>query len=242
MDSQDSQPLWIVGAPRSGTTFIAAMFNSHPQVTLTNESRLFVLLKQLIEVDCTRPEMLDAAHRDRFVSFLKRNAGSLIERFYREELAVDTPIWGDKHPPYADPALLSRRPGGAAPLPRSGSALRLINEALPASKFIHIHRAPDQVAHSLVSRGWVTSHAEGVAVRNQYVDEIEGFFAEIAVNRRLSVGYSDMLRRPAQVAGQIARFLGIDAVPMLDFLNAQRQAPTPMSNPVRDLNEVYRAI
>lgn len=238
----DSQSLWVVGAPRSGTTFLASMLNAHPQITLTVEGRLFALLKQLIEVDCARPDLLDVAHRDRFVAFLKQNAGDLIERYYREALGVDTVIWGDKHPSYGDPALLSGRQGSQPCQPVSGSALRLINEVLPNSKFIHIHRAPEQVAYSLHSRGWVSSMADGVAVRQQYVDEIEEFFTQVDDSRRLSLAYSKLLERPDEAAACIAQFLGIPVAPMLAFLRAERRAPTPFSEPVRDLGEVYRAL
>lgn len=238
----NSQPLWIFGAPRSGTTFLASLLNAHPEITLTIEGRFFALVKQLMEVDCARADLLDEAHRNRFVSFLKQNTGPLLERYYREELGVDTVIWGDKHPSYGDPALLSGRQGSRLQQPPSGSALRLIDELLPNSKFIHIHRAADQVAHSLLSRGWVPSLADGEIVRQQYVDEIESFFEEIDADRKLTLAYSNLLQRPDEAAVAIARFLAIEAEPLLTFLHAERQTPTPYSEPVRDLNDVYRAL
>jgi hypothetical protein len=234
--------LWIVGAPRSGTTFLAALLNAHPQVTLTVEGRLFALLKQFVEVDCARPDLIDATHRERFTRFFKRNAGVLIERYYREALGIDTAIWGDKHPPYGDPALLSGRDGPWLREPASGSALRLIDEVLPNSKFIHIHRQTEQVAQSLLSRGWVSSLGEGMAVRRQYVDEIEGFFAGIDGGRRLTLAYANLLERPDDAAGCVARFLGIAVAPLTAFLRAERRHPTPFSEPVRNLTDVYRTL
>jgi len=238
----ESQSLWIVGAPRSGTTFLAALLNAHPQITLTVESRLFALLKQVVDVDCNRPDLLDAAHRHRFAEYIKRNAGALVERYYREGLGVDTPIWGDKHPPYGDPALLSGRDGPWLREPESGSALRLIDEVLPNSKFIHIHRPTEQVAQSLLSRGWVSSLAEGMAVRRQYIDEIEGFFASIDGGRRLTLDYARLLDRPDEAAACVAEYLGVAVAPLTAFLHAERRNPTPFSAPVRNLTDVYRAL
>ena len=237
-----SQPLWVIGAPRSGTTFLGAMLNRHPMVGLTNEGRMFVLLKQLIEVSCDRPDLLARDYRDGFTAFLKGEAGQLLERFYRQELGIDAPIWGDKHPPYADPAVLSGRRGARPILPAAGSCLRLIREVLPASKFIHIHREPGQVAHSLLCKGWVDSLADGMAVWRQYVSEIDRFFGEVDARNRLVVAYSDLLEEPEETAQALARFLDLpDARPMTAFLEAERQAPTPFSAPVTDLAARYKA-
>jgi Sulfotransferase family len=239
-----SQPLWVIGAPRSGTTFLQAVLNCHPAVTLTNEGRLLALLKQVIEVDCARPDLVEPVHRDRFTTFLKREAGALIERYYRSDLGVTTPIWGDKHPPYADPALLSGRNGDALVQPVSGSALALIREVLPSSKFIHIRRDVDGVARSLVARRWIGSISEGERVWRQYIDEIEGFFAATGPARTLTIEYARLLEAPEESADTIARFLDLaDAAPFAAFLAAERKTPTPYSAPVRDLAAtVYGAL
>jgi hypothetical protein len=235
-----SQPLWIIGAPRSGTTFLGAVLNRHPMVSLTNESRVFVLFKHILEQACARPEFLDVDQRERFTEFLKREAAALIERYYRQELGIVTPIWGDKHPPYADPTVLSGRAGGRPLLPVSGSCLRLIREILPDSKFIHIHREPAEVAHSLERKRWVPSLADGMAVWRQYVREIDEFFSELEPEHRLVVAYADLLEEPDETADSLAGFLGLaDPRPIALFLRAQHRAPTPFSAPVRDLGAVY---
>ena len=235
-----SQPLWIVGAPRSGTTFLTAVLNRHPMISLTNESRVFVLFKHILEQACANPEFVDVDHRERFTSFVKREAASLIERYYREELAVTTTIWGDKHPPYADPTVLSGRAGSRPVLPFSGSCLPLIREVFPTSKFIHIHRDPRDVAYSLERKGWTPSLADGMVVWRQYVDEIDRFFAGIEPENRLEVAYADLLDEVDDTAAALADFLGLaDPQPIALFLHKQHGAPTPFSAPVRDLAEVY---
>ncbi len=231
-----SQPLMIIGAPRSGTTFLCQVLNQHPLIQLTNESRIFVCLKDFIESRCERPDLLGAAFRERFIGFVHANAGAWVEDFYRQALGITAPIWGDKHPSYADPAVLSGRKGGVARLPRSGSCLRLIRGCLPTARFIHIHRDPRDVAHSLLGRGWTGSLAEGVQVWRQYVGEITEFLAETGRDRQLTIAYGDLTDRIGPSAAAIGRFLGLAEWTEIEtFLLAQRRDPTPFSDPVTDL-------
>jgi Sulfotransferase family len=236
-----SQPLMIIGAPRSGTTFLCHVLNQHPLVHLTNENRIFAFLKDMIEVRSARADLIGREFRDQFVAFIHRTGGEWVERFYREELRITTPIWGDKHPPYADPAVLSGRRGSLERQPRSGSCLQLISTCLPATKFIHIHRDPMQVAHSLVRKGWTGSIDDGVRVWEQYVTEIVAFFGTLPSDRHLTLAYGDMLEQPETAAAAIGCFLRLSEWgPIEAFLHAQRQRPTPFSDPVTDLSDPYR--
>lgn len=239
--TENSHPLIIIGAPRSGTTFLCNVLNQHPLIHLTNESRIFVWLKDVIEVSSGRPHLIGRDFRERFVDFIHRNAGELVERFYREDLGIAAPIWGDKHPPYADPALLSGRKGAAERLPRSGSSLRLIRSCLPNVKFIHIHRDPSHVAHSLVRKNWARSMEDGIRVWRQYITEIVEFFGQIDSGSHLTISYRGLLDRPEEMAAAIGHFLGLpDWRPIENYLKAQRLRPTPFSDPVTELSSAYR--
>ncbi|MGV2289485.1 sulfotransferase [Trinickia sp. YCB016] len=236
----ESFPLFVVGSPRSGTTFLCSVLNMHPQIQLTNECRVFALMKEMIDVGANRPDLLGVAYRDRFRDFSRRTLGAWVERFYREELGVSAPIWGDKHPPYADPALLSGRMGSVERLPRSGSCLRLIREWLPHARFIHIHRDPGHVANSLMRKHWIGSIEDGVRVWGQYVSEIIEFFDELPQSQALTISYRHLIEDSAATVRGIGRFLGLaDASPIGDFLASQRHAPTPFSDPVTDVADLY---
>ena len=41
-------PFWVIGAPRSGTTFLARVLDHHPDIFLTNETRLMLLFSRLL--------------------------------------------------------------------------------------------------------------------------------------------------------------------------------------------------
>jgi Sulfotransferase family len=236
----ESFPLFVIGSPRSGTTFLCSVLNAHPLIGLTNECRVFALLKDFLEVGCHRPDLLGETSRERFCAFGSRTLGAWVERFYREELKIGAPIWGDKHPSYADPTVLSGRTGSIERLPRSGSCLRLIRELLPQARFIHIHRDPRQVANSLVHKRWTGSIEDGIRVWGQYVGEINAFFEEIPAAQALTVSYRKVIEEPRETAASIGQFLGLaDASPISDFLISQRHSPTPFSDPVTDIGDLY---
>ncbi|MGN6230222.1 MAG: sulfotransferase family protein [Trinickia sp.] len=236
----ESFPLFVVGSPRSGTTFLCCVLNAHPLIHLTNECRVFALLKDTLDVGSARPDLLSPPLRDRFLAFSRRTLGGWIERFYRDELDITTPIWGDKHPPYADPTLLSGRMGCVERLPRSGSGLRLIRELLPTARFIHIHRDPGRVANSLVRKRWIGAFDDGVRVWGQYVTEILDFFEELPAEQQLTIAYRHLVEDSDTTAERIGAFLGLDdASPIGDFLTSQRREPTPFSEPVTDMADLY---
>lgn len=236
----DSFPLFIVGAPRSGTTFLCSVLNAHPLIQLTNECRVFALLKQMLDADSHRPDLLGQTRRESLDVYARRTLGAWIEGYYREALGVRAPIWGDKHPPYADPTLLSGRIGAIEREPRSGSCLRLIRELLPNARFIHIHRDPVGVANSLVRKHWIGSINDGVRVWGQYVNEILEFFTEVPASHTLTIGYRGLIGDAETTTRRIGDFLGLDdASPIGDFLDAQRRTPTPFSDPVTDIADLY---
>ncbi len=231
-----SQPLFILGAPRSGTTFLCCALNQHPEIDLTNEGRIFVLLKDLLTERAGRPDLLSQMYQSKFQSFIRRNAGAWIEQFYRDELGLTGRIWGDKHPPYGDPAVLSGRSGAAMNEPRSGSCLALIRECLPQARFIHLHRHPWQVAASMRRRGWVPSITAGLQVWRQHVHEIDTFLLDLPPADRLVLSFAELIERPEDVASEIAHFLDLETgIPIRDFLSEQRSNPTPFSAPTGDL-------
>lgn len=79
-----SQPLVIVGAPRSGTTFLCHALNQHPDIELTNESRIFAFAKHLLDAQSARPDLVDRGIQTRFETFVRRHSGLWIEWFYTD--------------------------------------------------------------------------------------------------------------------------------------------------------------
>lgn len=113
-------------------------------------------------------------------------------------------------------------------------------QLLPNARFIHIHRDPGWVANSLVRKHWIGSVNDGVRVRGQYVTEIINFFAEVPAEQTLTIGCRNLIEDADTTIASIGRFLGLtDASAIRDFLRAQRSAPTPFSDPVTDIADLY---
>ena len=47
-ESPMAPPFWVIGAPRSGTTFLARVLDHHPDIFLTNETRLMLLFSRML--------------------------------------------------------------------------------------------------------------------------------------------------------------------------------------------------
>jgi hypothetical protein len=90
---------------------------------------------------------------------------------------------------------------------------------LSQARFIHIHRDPGRVAHSLMHRRWIGSIDDGVRAWGQYVTEILDFLEELPAHQTLTVAYRHRIEDADMTANSIADFLGLtDASPIGDFL------------------------
>lgn len=139
--------VFIIGAPRSGTTWLQAMIGSHPAVCTLDELKLFDLFtgpwekswKHLIELQKTagggRRGLSILWAENEFYDFLRE----FLERVYSSVLATkpDATIILDKTPGYSN-------------------YVEHINRLIPQAKFIHLIRDGRDVAASLraASRGW----------------------------------------------------------------------------------------
>lgn len=133
-------PLFIIGAPRSGTTYLVNVLNRHPDIFLTNETRVMTWANRALNVLPKNPWIL-ASSRDEFLAHMRKELGATIRRFYLSLGAPSFARWGDKNPHYAD-----RK--------SDPDCLALINEIFPDSQFIHLVRDAPRVVESIVRKGW----------------------------------------------------------------------------------------
>ncbi|HEX7934526.1 MAG TPA: sulfotransferase [Paraburkholderia sp.] len=96
------------------------------------------------------------------------------------------------------------------------------------------------MANSLLHKRWSGSIEDGIRVWGQYVGEINEFFAEIPAATTLTVPYRTVIEEPEATAARLGAFLGLDdASPISGFLISQRRSPTPFSDPVTDIGDLY---
>ena len=211
-------PVFVLGAPRSGTTYLVEVLNRHPQIFLTNETRVMAFFNRALN-DLARDEWAIRGHREQFVEHLRAETAGIVGRFYRRLGAPDGARWGDKHPHYADPVL---EPG----------CLELIDETFPDAQYLHILRDGRDVAASIVNRGW-TDLDLATDVWRRCVTTAREFGLARGLDRYHELRYEDLVASGVQVIGRALDFLGLaEAPPVTSFLVEQEHERTPFSGPV----------
>ena len=214
--------VFVAGAPRSGTTFLASVLRAHPLLHIHTELRVLELAGiagamarggaaatpeafSPVDLQLGRPYVLDLLRR------LQDRAGAAVT--------------GDKFPPY-------------------NRQLRALYALFPGCKVIHIFRdGRDVVASAMYAqatgRGWRKDPAlRGVhALASRWADDLMETFGQAGPwgSRVIHLRYEDLMQAPAAVVARLCAFLEVPTHPA--FLAAAQGAravtvqPTP--NPRR---------
>ena len=105
-----ARPLFLIGCPRSGTTFTTRLLNSHPRLLLTNESAVFMLLDDIIKKSgkgIASGILYGKDYHTLLSSLMSDNYRRLIESFYSRIAGVEgrakLDYWGEKPSPQPVP-------------------------------------------------------------------------------------------------------------------------------------------
>jgi len=188
--------VFLVGAPRSGTTWLQIMLARHPDLSTCQETHLFSSFLSGMQqhwrqfAKSNRGAGLQAAiSHDKFVELERHFALSVLDSI------GDTPIILEKTPAHV-------------------TVLNDILEVLPEARFIHIIRDPRSVAASLAAagkdwgRGWASTDSMGNAGRWQNC-----VTAGISLRDRpkiyCEVRYEDLLADAASGLERIFSWIGV---------------------------------
>jgi hypothetical protein len=137
---QTASPLFVLGVPRSGTTMLARLLNSHPNVIQTYEAAPFLVFgfmvnnAKLSAVEPAHPILHGKEYQNLWAAQLETSARDVIEAFYEQvrlqEHKEHIVYWGDKHP-------------------HNNAYLPMINRLYPRARYIYIVRDPRDVACSI---------------------------------------------------------------------------------------------
>jgi hypothetical protein len=210
MTQTESNPIFIVGAPRSGTTLLSAMLSSHPRIAIAPETHFIAHdYRTQSHVDLSDDRVL-ARVWNHFVEgawfeYLKIDARRVFEQIRGQQhrtfesifsavlnaysVSVNKPRWGEKTP---------------------GHYLHVdtIYEWFPNARILTLIRDPRAVCASLTQVPWgnryVTFHAkrwlDAVAMLKRFQND----------SRMYAVRYEDLVRDPVDQLRQICDFLGED--------------------------------
>jgi hypothetical protein len=224
--TQTSEPVFVIGNPRSGTTLFRLMLTSHSKIGIPPETSFIVRLfgnyghiRQFDEKDLARLKLdfesdsidiesywkvsiSDLFARDS--EFLGLSYSQICEKIYRNFHLVrglgNPEIWGDKNNAY-------------------GNYIEILNHVFPSAKFIHIVRDGRAVFNSYKNLNQNDKHryapklprdARSVALR--WVDmvlRIDRHLKRLAPDRHIVVRYEHLLADFRPTMETVSGFLGV---------------------------------
>lgn len=221
-----ARPLFLIGAPRSGTTILSKLLNAHTEILLTNETAVFLQLYAVIEKSwlCTRAGIpFGRAYPDLWAESLRERAKRLIESYY-ERIALhenreSIKYWGEKHP-------------------HLHTCLHYISELYPNATYVYAVRDPRDVACSMAQMNGV---AVSRAVENclRFINTYERFIASLTPGRVHVVRYEDLVVNYESVLSDTLKMLGLDLDDeSKEYLrkHANRDAHAPNWHPSGDID------
>lgn len=233
---QDARPVVVLGAPRSGTTFLTVAMNHHPQILLTNELRPWTFINHIRVRSEPASELLpEHPHRSRFQKALMRNLYDFVDRFYRSEIdreeylsgnlsraSVDGAIraYGDKNPSYADP--------------NEPMCAETIAEFWPGVRFVHIHRDPRSCIASYKAVKVYSDQIErGTAMWIRHLNNVRHLSNRLGPERLMHIRYEDFVSEAGvTIFRQLEDFLDLDhADEPVRFLQREMKSRTPYRAP-----------
>ncbi|MEM9806470.1 MAG: sulfotransferase [Cyanobacteria bacterium P01_D01_bin.56] len=185
-----AEPIFIVGAHRSGSTLLRVMLDHHPQIALSHE---FEFTMHLVGENGEPPAL------DRFYSHLSLNAS-----FSRSGFHIDRSLT------FAEliNSFLEQRQNGKALVGmtchQNFDRLRFF---WPNARYIHILRDPRDVANSVVNMGWAGNLW---VAANRWVEAEQMWDVlcqKIPEQQRIEVRFEDLMAKPESELSRVCDFL-----------------------------------
>jgi hypothetical protein len=214
-----TEPVFVVGAPRSGTTLLAAMLAAHSQMNCGPETHFFRRLAQADTTALTHASTWPTPALDFVCSISHAGFGGqerrrLIDKYQlaQEQIAA---YLSERQPSIR--TLLSSvveqhmvtmgKRRWVEKTPDHIEYLPLIREHFPAARIVRIVRDPRDVAISLTKVPWGTSTlVEGLLVWKRLDDASHDFCATDPLAYTLR--YEDLVSTPRAELVRLCRFLG----------------------------------
>lgn len=215
----------IVGAPRSGTTLLRLMLDSHPEVAIPPETGFILGALELTKMDQVSAAQLGDTMTQypknapnwsdfqipvedlmaRLQAINPFNTADGLRCFYQlYAQRFGKSRWGDKTPDYS-------------------LQIQAIGEMLPEAHFIHIIRDGRDAALSLRSTWFAPSQDMNILAQYWYDRVLSARTASLQTAHYMEIFYEDLILRPQTILEKICNFLSLSFHP--DMLNYYERAP-----------------
>lgn len=230
-------PFFILGAPRSGTSLLARMLDSHPAIAVPDETKVFQTFVPLLPL---YGDLRDAGRLRRLVtdvvgwSWVRRmpnppSSAAVLERVMRPELGAVfeavLSVWAEQQ---------GKTRWGVKSLDHV-NFWPFIEASFPRAAIVHIVRDGRDVALSQIKAPFGPKTMATAAERwLGYVMRIRAIGERLGPSRYLEIRYEDLLARPHETIAQVLRLFGEPFDPaVLNFYSNGRPVGT---DPVNDFN------
>jgi len=184
----EKPPIFIIGCPRSGTTLMRVILDSHPNICCGPETHLIRHLKPIkdkIYENWKRLEPYGTTKDD-----LNRGLGTLFGMFHENYLRIkNKQRWAEK-------------------TPDNIFFVDIINDLFPDCQFINVIRDGRDVVCSFKDRWGRLAIFSGIKNWNKSAELAYQFRKEFNKDRYLEVRYEELISNPETETKKIMEFLG----------------------------------
>ncbi|HUJ21283.1 MAG TPA: sulfotransferase [Bryobacteraceae bacterium] len=208
-------PIFIVGAPRSGTTLLRVILDRHPAIAVPDETEFFHFVYDRrrafgdLRVPCNRQRLVDQYLATERVRRLGLDLTALREALMRE---------GTGYPEFFLSLLRFNAAHHGKQIPGEKSPYHaLVTELLcawfPDCRIIHLVRDPRDVAASTMRMPWAARSVVASA-RAWRACNLAAYQSRRRPNY-LMLRYEDLVADPGEQLGRICRHIGVECAPAI---------------------------
>ena len=196
-------PLFVVGAPRSGTTVFANLLNVHSRILISNESATVLQLGEMIrqsQIGVSEGLIFGKTHNELWADELQSSMRALTEHFYARVANAEGKIvshdpesvayFGDKHPHLKD-------------------CIGALETAFPDARYIHVIRDPRDSALSIASMSDSSFH-DAILNWKEFDTRYNELLQDVDPNLVFQVRYEELVEDYAGCITGVLDWLGLD--------------------------------
>ncbi|MDX6743374.1 sulfotransferase [Actinocorallia sp. A-T 12471] len=238
--SEARRPVFVGGCPRSGTTLLRSMLNSHPELAMPHETYFVVpawrrrdafgdltvererraVAQWIVETPKTRYPRLSLTEDELSdaLAAAPPTIGSLIAAAFAASAAKQgKPRWGDKRPHY----ILN---------------MNAVYGLFPNAQFVNIIRDPRGAISSMKRIGWSWGGLPSATeMWTRSVESADTWRRRLGPDQFMNIYYEDLVTNPEVVVAQLISFLGLDPAGTDAMLHHHEAKDIPTGTPFTEV-------